>query len=364
MSASYSHEHRSGQHYAPRGTKSTHNAHGQHNNRRSRRKRRKRIRLPARLSILTLIFLIAALFVIYQVFPVKESIKVAVGDTVKVEDFLKDPTRTASVMDGTGIFDTSKPGEYPVKVKCGLFTHDTTLIVEDREAPEFVKADDFTVMLGDPITYKEQVTVKDDCDKYPTVTVDSSGVNVTEIGTYPVVYTVTDKAGNSTKKKVNITIAEVTSEDQEVFDKADEILAGILTDDMSKEDKAWAIYEYIRSHVSYISHSEKGDYVRGARDGLIGGRGDCYVYFACAKMLLERAGIKNMDIERIPAKDGTMHYWNLVDLDDGHGWYHYDTTPRKDHPIIFLWNDAQTKEYSDTHEDCFNYDRSKYPEIP
>ena len=69
-------------------------------------------------------------------------------------------------------------------------------------------------------------------------------------------------------------------------------------------------------------------------------QGDCYVFACTAKVLLTRAGITNMDIEKIPAK--TRHYWNLVDIGDG--WYHFDTTPRKDGTIFFMWDDAKLME--------------------
>ena len=83
-----------------------------------------------------------------------------------------------------------------------------------------------------------------------------------------------------------------------------------------------------------------------------------------AKAMLTRAGITNMDIERIPAGN-SLHYWNLVDIGDGHGWYHFDTTPRVDgNPTILLWTDAQMMEYSQAHGNCFNYDRAVYPAIP
>ena len=160
-----------------------------------------------------------------------------------------------------------------------------------------------------------------------------------------------------------MTIVEQTADEKELNEQLDKILAEIITDDMSQKDKAWAIFSYIRNHVGYVSSSEKGDYVKAALQALKQGQGDCYVYFSIAKAMLTRAGIKNMDIERIPEGD-KMHYWNLVDLEDGHGWYHYDTTPRVDHPTIFLWDDATIKAYSDAHDNCHNYDRSKYPDIP
>lgn len=66
-----------------------------------------------------------------------------------------------------------------------------------------------------------------------------------------------------------------------------------------------------------------------------------------------------MDIAKIPAK--TLHYWNLVDL--GEGWFHFDTTPRTDHPTIFMWTDAQMMDYSVRHNNSHNYDHDSYPAV-
>ncbi len=232
---------------------------------------------------------------------------------------------------------------------------------EDTEDPT-ITGGDFTVYLGDSISYKSKVSVKDNCMEDLEVKVDSSKVNTKAEGTYPVTYTATDAAGHTATLTVNMTIKKHTYDVNELNEIADGILAKIITADMTQYDKAWAIFSYIRGHVSYISESEKGDWVKAAYEGLNTGKGDCYVYASVSKLLLTRAGITNMDIERIPSGN-SMHYWNLVDIGDGHGWYHFDTTPRKDHPTIFLWDDATIKEYSDSHNNCHNYDRTKYPTI-
>lgn len=232
---------------------------------------------------------------------------------------------------------------------------------EDTENPT-ITGGDFTVYLGDSISYKSKVSVKDNCMEDLEVKVDSSKVNTKAEGTYPVTYTATDAAGHTATLTVNMNIKKHTYDVNELNEIADGILAKIITADMTQYDKAWAIFSYIRGHVSYISESEKGDWVKAAYEGLNTGKGDCYVYASVSKLLLTRAGITNMDIERIPSGN-SMHYWNLVDIGDGHGWYHFDTTPRKDHPTIFLWDDATIKEYSDSHNNCHNYDRTKYPTI-
>ena len=128
---------------------------------------------------------------------------------------------------------------------------------------------------------------------------------------------------------------------------------------MTPLEKVQAIYNYNMRHISYISHSEKGNWLRAAYEGLVDGKGDCYVYASTAKVLLTRAGITNMDIVKIPSK--TSHYWNLVNL--GEGWYHFDTTPRKDHPTIFMWTEAQMMEYSARFTGSHNYDHSLYPVV-
>lgn len=236
-------------------------------------------------------------------------------------------------------------------------------LVPDTEPPVINGANDITVYLGDSISYKSKVSVQDNCAEGLALYVDSSAVNLNVEGTYPVTYKAVDCAGNSATVTVNVTVKARTYSEEEVYALADGVLANIITDDMSQKDKAYAIFKYVKSHVSYLDTSEKDDWVKAAFSGLTYGKGDCYVYASVSKALLTRAGIKNMDIERIPSGD-TLHYWNLVDIGDGWGWYHFDTTPRvPDRPNIFLWTDSQITEYSNSHYNSHNYDRSRYPKI-
>lgn len=233
---------------------------------------------------------------------------------------------------------------------------------EDKEAPviEFVK--ETKLYIGDNASYKSYVKVTDNCKDEPTLTIDAADVDINKTGIYTVTYTATDCSGNSSSKTMDLVVCERSYSLDEVNAIADNILARIITPGMSTYEKTRAIFDYVKGHIGYISFSEKGDYVRAAYEGFTTGRGDCYVYASASKVLLTRAGITNMDIERIPAGN-SMHYWNLVDIGDGHGWYHFDTTPRKDRPVIFLWDDATIKKYSDAHNNCHNYDRSRYPVI-
>lgn len=230
---------------------------------------------------------------------------------------------------------------------------------EDKEAPVIHGAVDLIIYAGDTVSYKKDVTVTDNSTDGLSLDVDTSQVNTRAEGVYPVTYVARDAAGNTDTVTVNLTVKARKYDIDEVNSLGDSVLANILTPEMSDMDKLHAIYSYIMGHISYINDSEKGDWVQAAYEGLMNRKGDCYVYASTAKLLLTRAGIKNMDIEKIPSD--TLHYWNLVDIGDG--WYHFDTTPRKDHPTIFMWDDRQMMEYSESHDKSHNYDHALYPEV-
>ena len=228
---------------------------------------------------------------------------------------------------------------------------------QDTEAPVIHGAADLRAFIGASVSYKKNVTVTDNCTEGLSLTVDTSGVNTSAEGVYPVTYTARDAAGNTTSATVTLSVVPRVYDINEVNAIADSVIAGIITPDMGERDKITAIYNYIKNHVTYINSSEKGNYVRSAYEGLVDGKGDCYVFASTSKVLLTRAGITNMDIAKIPTQ--TMHYWNLVFVDGG--WYHFDTTPRKDRPVILMWTDAQLMDFSARHNNCHEYDHSAYP---
>ena len=235
----------------------------------------------------------------------------------------------------------------------------TLTLREDTEAPVIHGPAKLNYFIGESISYKNQVAVTDNCEEGLNLDVDTSGVNLAEEGVYQVVYTATDAAGNTASKTVELIVGKRMYSLEEMNAYADKVLEQIITPDMDDKKKAKAIYDYVVRNVAYINHSEKGDWIRAAYEGLAEKKGDCYVFACTTKALLTRAGITNMDIKKIPTR--SEHYWNLVDV--GEGWYHLDTTPRPDHPTIFLWTDEQLMAYSAIHYNAFNYDRSLYPEI-
>ncbi len=167
------------------------------------------------------------------------------------------------------------------------------------------------------------------------------------------------------KEPVAIPAEEEKSELHHAVDAiADSVLAQITNDQMSKTDKARAIYSWVRNNIRYVSVSQKGDWVQAAYDGLRKKHGDCYTYYAVALALLNRADIPSIEVNRL---DGN-HWWNLINC--GEGWYHFDTCPRSDKGVFCLLTDAQLLAYSSRHVTggmpygSHGFDQSLYPPTP
>lgn len=226
----------------------------------------------------------------------------------------------------------------------------------DREKPVIHGAVGLSTVCGYGISYKKNVYVTDNSGEEIEVKVDASAVNLEETGSYPVIYSAVDASGNEARVKVTLAVHEKTFDMDELYAKADEVLADITDEGMSGYDKAYAIFNWVKRNVMYVDHASKDVWEQGAYDGLVRRRGDCYTYAMTSKLLLTQAGIENRDIAKIPTS--SRHYWNAVNLGDG--WLHFDTTPRTDHSIIFLWTDEQLSAYMGRHYRSHNYDRSVY----
>lgn len=233
-------------------------------------------------------------------------------------------------------------------------------VIPDTEPPVIKGAKDITVYLGRTIQYKNGVKVTDNHDRNITLHVDTSKVNTKAYGDYPVTYYAQDLAGNKTSVSITVHIIERVYTEAEVNSLADKVLASITNSGMSQYQKLQAIYKWTRSSIAYTGSSDKSSWIKAACEGFIDRKGDCYTYACVAKALLNRAGINNKDIVKIPSK--TRHYWNLVNI--GEGWYHFDTTPRKGQTISFCYiNDATLMNYSQANGNSHNYDRNIYTDI-
>ena len=128
---------------------------------------------------------------------------------------------------------------------------------------------------------------------------------------------------------------------------------------MDQKAQARAVFNWVVNNITYSESAGIDDLLSSAYKGMYYHVGDCTVKQKTAEVLLNRLGIKNMEIEKI--RDTRGHYWLLIDI--GEGWYHYDPNLQLDGTLIFYWHDADLWEYSNTHGNTHNYDPSKYPTI-
>lgn len=276
-----------------------------------------------------------------------------------------------------------QPGIYRLVYRCDDEKEKNALPVEstltvypsDTEPPVIEGAKDVTVTVGESVSYREGVTVSDNADATVRLMIDAGQVDTAEPGAYPVTYSAQDARGNRTSVTITVTVEKAEEPEEpdepdedgitraELDEIADEILGQILTPGMTQWEQARAIYDYVRTHITYVGDSDKSGWRKGAYVGFTQRRGDCFNYFACSKVLLTRAGIPNIDLERVGGR--SEHYWQLANTGDG--WYHFDACPHPDnHPIrSFMLTEAEVREYtricSDVRKNYYVYDYDACP---
>ncbi len=225
------------------------------------------------------------------------------------------------------------------------------------------------VYQGDVIQYLRGVTVEDDIDLMPTITVDSSRVDLTTPGTYKIHYLAQDAAGNKVTSESTVTVLEKKPgfvDMETIYAIADKKIEAIIRYQATPKQQVQDIYAWARINLGYAGHSDRIDWRQTAYIMLTEGRGDCYGYWAVTKLLLERLGIMNLDVVKVRNfSDDSDHFWSLISLDGGQTWYHFDATPRYgDGDNFCLVTDAFLDAYSETHKGSHNRDKSLYPATP
>ena len=269
--------------------------------------------------------------------------------------------------DADGVY----PVHYTAYDEAGNKTTLTIQITIKDTVPPTITGEDFSVKVGGSVSYKSKVTVSDNHDPSPTLTIDNSTVDLDKPGVYSIIYTATDASGNRAVLTLKLTVKGADDIDvdtpegrkQYVIEKSREILAEITTPDMNEMQVAYAIYHWTKHKISYSSHSNKDDYITGAYEGFKTRTGDCYTYYATSKALLEAAGIDNVDMvkERTSSKQA-RHYWLLINV--GSGWYHFDSTPYiYKESNFFMVTDAELKKWDDKYyRYCHNFKDEGLPE--
>lgn len=239
----------------------------------------------------------------------------------------------------------------------------------DTTPPVITGVKDITVYEGATILYREGVQVSDDGDVEPALTIDSSRVDAAAPGTYEVIYTATDFAGNETSLSATVTILDWLggfTDLETIYEAVDARLASLITDGMTVREQVEAIYAWARSSLGYSSSFAANDRFQAACRMLTEHSGDCYGYYAVTKLMMDRLGIPNIDVQKVRnSPDDSDHYWSLVSIDGGKSYYHFDATPRYGEGDDFcLVTDAFLDAYSKDHKNCHNRDKTLYPPTP
>lgn len=149
------------------------------------------------------------------------------------------------------------------------------------------------------------------------------------------------------------TYLETAEQRQAVSDKVNEVLANIITDGMTDEQKEKAINDYIVLNIAYdtslVQHS--------AYAGLFGNKKTvCQGYALLAYKMLTTSGI---EARIVTGNAGGPHAWNLVKINGN--WYHLDCTWND--PVPDVPNKVSYKYFNlqDDQLSSRTWDKTKYP---
>ncbi len=238
----------------------------------------------------------------------------------------------------------------------------------DTAAPVFSGLHDIEVFAGEGLALRQGVSAVDDRDGEVTFTVDASMVDLDRAGSYTVTYRATDAAGNEAVERITVTVKERSVDEDALWALVDAAIAqsGLAT--MSVEEQSRTLYFYIKSTLSYVSSSDKGDWKREAWRGLTEHTGDCFTYYAVGRAFFERLGVSVITVTRAPDVLPTTHYWLLVNTGtaDAPAWYHWDACPHpKEYPLeSILLTDAELLAYNQKVAHYYTFDQALYPSTP
>ncbi|MBR5616004.1 MAG: transglutaminase domain-containing protein [Clostridia bacterium] len=307
-------------------------------------------------------------------------LRVAVGGArPTAEDFLSDEARARCQKEGVTVefavepdFDTVGEQTVTLALRDGAGNErelpTRMVVVEDTTPPTLTGVKEISARVGEGLILREGVSAVDDCFGAVEWTVDASAVDTEREGLYSATYRAVDASGNVTERTVYVHIYAMEITSQMLWEKLDPLLSGLYGGQDSIEQKCRAIHAYVQANIKYFPISDKSNTVRAAYDALFGkGRGDCYSYFAAALVMLDRAGIEYLGIERTHEEGEETHFWLMVNLaqkGEAARWYHFDPTLVDGGGAAgkgCLFTDAQLDEYNAIDPGFYDYNRADYP---
>jgi len=272
----------------------------------------------------------------------------------------------------TSTVDVNREGQHLVNIVVSDYfgnaaNHAAMLtVLPNTEPPTIIGAQDIEVMIGTSAMFRQGVTAQDAFGTPLHVYVDSSLVNVHELGIFPVTYSAVDVGGLRAELTVNVYVIDVDT--HEVRELAQAILDAILHEGMTQVEESRAIFNWVSANVGYAAGFEPRSVYEGARQALVQRRGDCFTLQAVSEVMLTMAGVPNRRVDRYDGSE-TRHAWNLINP-DGLGWHHFDTTPIRGVNIDrFMFTQSQALQFSqyirETHgnRNYFGFDTALHPQV-
>ncbi|MDR2600163.1 MAG: hypothetical protein LBC73_07795 [Oscillospiraceae bacterium] len=270
-----------------------------------------------------------------------------------------------------------------------VFRSDLTILMNETppvlEGPTLIES-----KVGNPVMFLNGVTAFDSFGRELELVVDLLGFDQDIVGEYSIFISTIDLTGNISNIEVIIRIIEVDPD--EVYELVDAALenayreflrgGGAMSQEaldaavanMTQVEQARAIIIEIRRLIRYAdTRGGPQSIYEAAYSGLRERSGNCFNYYALGELMLTRAGIPNMMIER--RRDighGTNHRWSLINPDNA-GWHHFDSVPTRYldlNTIMHAMTQSQTKLIEnapvifENHGGLFYaFDPSLYPDI-
>ncbi|MBQ9112147.1 MAG: DUF5011 domain-containing protein [Clostridia bacterium] len=236
-------------------------------------------------------------------------------------------------------------------------------------SPYFVGIRDMEIEQGQTIAYRDGVTAYDGNGEEISFLVSAKDVDIDTPGSYTVTYIATDDHGNTTRRKITVTVLYKPKIPIEtLYALVDENIRRYGMDEMSKEELAVFLYSHIKKTTEFVNESDKSDWVAEAYRALTDGEGDCFTYYAVARAYFNRCGVETVTVQRIAnARPGT-HYWLLVNMGtpEKTEYYHWDCCPHyKEYPLYScLLTDEELLAYNKKVENYYLFDTELYPSTP
>ncbi|MCL2079005.1 MAG: hypothetical protein FWH17_04080 [Oscillospiraceae bacterium] len=270
--------------------------------------------------------------------------EILIGETVQPEDFILDMFDYSQDA-GLSVSFAEEPNvlaheDQDVRIiiediygNYDIFTSRLKIQINDQPPTLLLPSDVIESTLGDPVSYRLGVAAYDSFgrDLSENIIINTENVDVNTVSGddgYTATYTVTDFTGLLTSAQITVYIIDVDIE--WVNTEVDKILGEIFTENMTQVEQARAIVQTVRRTVAYdldMRWRSKSVYEAAYR-ALRDRRGNCFYFASLAEVMLTRAGIENMRIQRRAVRsDGfwyaTTHVWSLINP-DGLGWHHFD----------------------------------------